>query len=410
MLKKTNETKKFWNPLNLILISAFIGISACFYIGFFFPDVIYSNVYNTKPLQYKIWLVFPITIFVIIVLYRAVYLKMLKLGSLVLLFFLVLLLLLLKFQISEYKYAKNLNERIKNFHTYLQLTPPQLILKPNSNCNIFCMGGSTTEFKDKSGRDWPSMVEEKMNLDSTFSNVKVYNCGKQWYSSQHILFNYIQNLKDLKPDVIIVMENINDLLHNADFSTFSLGEFREDYGHFLGPLRNIIKNSNYSNSFLTSLKMSWYQEQDIKTIDADQFPGLISFERNLKILIQLAKADDTVVILMTQPNIYKEMMSEDELKALHMLNNEAVGNGKKWSYKTAYTGLNAYNNKIRQIASAEDVILIDLEKNIPKSLDYFFDDVHYQSKAYDLISSYLAPEIKQILTKHNLPVKNKKSD
>ena len=403
MEKSRNERKKFWNGFNIALVLAFTAISAYVYIGFFFPDKSFVGIsWIVARLQLVIWLFFPVGVITLIALYRAVYLGALKLGSVIFLLFVFLFFLLAFYPYVEYKYSNGVNQRMENVHAFLHLTPNEIEIKNDSSFTIFCLGGSTTEFQDHSGRDWPTMLGERMKTDSAFSNIEIYNSGKQWYTSQHILTNYIQNLKSLNPDAIIIMENINDLLQNADFSKLSKGEFREDYGHFLGPFSNIIKYNGFTALTTQAFKKLWYQDAP-QIIETDYFPGLNSFEKNLKALIELAQADQTLVILMTQPNIYKEDMSKEELQALTMLNYEAVGNGKYWSYNTVYTGINLYNNKIKQIAKEKNVELIDLEKKIPKSLDYFYDDVHYQDKAYDVIVEYLTEELSKILKKQDIP-------
>jgi hypothetical protein len=78
---------------------------------------------------------------------------------------------------------------------------------------------------------------------------------------------------------------------------------------------------------------------------------------------------------------------------LEMYNQEAVGDGKKWTYLTACNALNEYNDKIREVAHKQSVLLIDLEKAIPKTLEYFRDDVHYQDKAFDLIAKYISEQL-----------------
>jgi lysophospholipase L1-like esterase len=193
------------------------------------------------------------------------------------------------------------------------------------------------------------------------------------------------------------MENINDLLHNADFSWLSTGKYRDDYGHFLGPLTRLVKYKSFVEFIKQTIKASWYNDKYIE-ITTDFFPGIKAFDRNLNALISLAREDGTKIILMTQPNIYKDSMSTQELSKLTMLNVEAIGNGKKWAYQIALNGFRQYNDKIREVALAnEDVYLIDLEKIVPKDLEYFIDDVHYNSKTHDLISAFISEKLKTIL-------------
>jgi lysophospholipase L1-like esterase len=330
--------------------------------------------------------------FFLISLYRSWYLKKIKLNSIVLLFGGILFFLLLTYPIGDYFYKKSMYNRIDEFHSYLQLSPTEIQNIDTTMFNIFCLGGSTTEFKDQNGRDWPSIVEKNLREKSGLENVRIYNQGKQWYTSQHSVINYIENIQKYRPDMLIIMHNINDLLQNADFSRFSGGKFREDYGNFYGPITKIIKYGTFGNFILEVIRSLWYQPE-IEEIHTQHFPGFIPFERNIKTLIRLAKDSNTKVVLLTQPNIYKDSISSKEIGALTMLNKEAIGNGKKWSYKTALSGIRQYNDKIREISEEEDIYLIDLEETVPKSLEYFYDDVHYQSKTFDLIASTIAQKI-----------------
>ena len=389
--------RKFLTTFNMILVVVYLLVMGYLYRGFFYPDpAIFTIHWSPRYIRWFILLFFPVLTFFIIFLYRNWYIRKVKISSILLLCFTVFFLLLIAYPIGDYFYKKSMYNRIDEFHTYLQLKPAPLYNVETTMYNIFCLGGSTTEFKDKNGRDWPSLVEKLLRNKYGMEQVRIYNQGRQWYTSQHSLINYIENIQKYKPDMIVVMHNINDFLHNADFSRFSGGKFRGDYGHFYGPVTKIIKYGGFGNFILEVFRSLWYQPV-ITEVDTGYFPGLESFERNIRTLVRLAIVNHTEVVLMTQPNIYKESESSEELRVLTMLNREAIGNGKKWSYGTALSGLRQYNNKIRQIAKEENVHLIDLESMIPKSLDYFYDDVHYRSRTYNLIASKLAGELVDII-------------
>jgi lysophospholipase L1-like esterase len=392
------EIKKLFRPLNLLVLTILISASLYIYYGFFFVDTTIYYLYWATAYLYKvIYYLFPILTIALVIMYLLVYLKKIQIGSVILMIVTFFILLLLLFPFADYFYRKELSENSSNYHSYLQINPPVVNEIDSSKLNIFCLGGSTTEFRDKKNRDWPGLLEKELLKTDGFSKVKVHNIGRQWYSTQHILINYILNLREYKPDVIIVMENINDMLHNADFSWLSNGEFRDDYGNFLGPLTRLIKFGGFSEYFLKTINGLWYQDKPVE-IEANEFPGLKAFERNLNTIITLAREDDTKVILMTQPNLYKDTMSVEEISSLGMIHGEAVGNGKKWTYSTGRNGMRLYNDKIREIAKTNDgVALIDLELHVPKTLDYFYDDVHYTSEAYDIIAPYIAEKLREIL-------------
>ncbi len=396
----SQKTNNFFTPLNILIIITFVGLSIYIYRGFYFID---STVYYlhswTAILLKVIKLIFPVFVIILIILYRSVYLKKIQLSSVIILFFTLFFFLLLVYPFADYFYRKSVTANIGEFHSYLQINPPSINNFDSTKFNIFCLGGSTTEFRDESGRDWPGLVQQKINEEQVFKDVRVFNLGKQWYTTQHILIYYTLELKHYKPDAIIVMESINDLLHNADFSWLSAGEFRDDYGNFLGPLTRLIKYGSFAEFFVHTIDGLWYQEKPVE-IDTKEFPGLKAFERNLKTLISLAKEDETKIILITQPNIYKDSMSLQEIGSLEMLNGEAIGNGKRWTFNTALKGFKLYRDKMKEIALINDVVyLIDLENIVPKNLEYFYDDVHFKSKTYDLISSFISEELKKVLKK-----------
>jgi hypothetical protein len=292
---------------------------------------------------------------------------------------------------------------LEGYHSFLQLKPmnPESMNFPHGKnaVRIFCLGGSTTEFKDSKGVGWTERLEKELREAYHSDSIFVYNCGRQWYTSLHSLINYETNIRHLKPDVIIFMHNVNDFIQNADFSYLSLGPFRQDYGHFVGPVVDIIstKNTGLLGRAWIKFRNIWYYNIPARTVfEQDTFPGLESYSRNINTLIDLAYLDSTKVILLTQPNIYSENMDEEMYKVCVTVNYEGAGKDKMWSYRTGYLGMKQYNDRIRSIAQKRKTYFIDLEKDIPKSLKYFLDEVHYTDTSFSLVSKTLAKEIIQL--------------
>jgi hypothetical protein len=306
-------------------------------------------------------------------------------------------LLLLLYPIADGRYHRSMGKRhsADQVHPFLQLAPvmdADRLGKARDSFVIFCLGGSTTEFADSSGKDWPSRVEENLVKRLGRSDIRVFNFGRQWYTTLHMLIHYESNLRKYRPDAVIVMETVNDLLVNADFSYFSGGPFREDYGHFYGPMTRIFNHRGILPATAEFLGHYWYFKPRTE-VDQDTFPGLPSFRRNLNTLIDLAQKDGTRVVLMTQPNLYSDSISPEAKRSLRMLNQEAVGPGKQWSYQTALNGFRQYRNAVIETAAGRNVVLIDLESRIPRTLEFFYDDVHYQNKSFDIIARTVSEEL-----------------
>lgn len=302
----------------LIIIGIFL---AYVWYGFLFPDPFYLS--QSSFLGKLIWLWFPRILIPLIyfVLILLAIMKNRKIAqNITVTIATIFILAIIVYPILDISHFLKSQTRYKliseEYHPYLQLNPPpvhQLNSLPNKGAyKIFCLGGSTTENKDSKGIGWTDRIEEELREIYGSDSIYVFNFGRQWYTTLHSLINYEANLRLYKPDVIILMHNINDLLQNADFSYLSKGQFREDYGHFMGPSANIFKNNGLFGSCLNYFKQTWYSKPRI-TFEQDSFPGLVSFTRNINTLIDIALMDSVEFILMSQPNIYSENM-DDEIK------------------------------------------------------------------------------------------------
>lgn len=394
---------QFPDIVDIIVILAVTVLTVYIDIGFFCTDSrLLNSVGSHRIVSFLLWSLrvgTVVTGIAVILAYFGLKYRQLSPASVVLALGVAFLTILIAFPFLTYFHGKSFQKNISRFHPYLQLAPPTYKDRHSNSAlppmKIFCLGGSTTEFRDSNGRGWPLLVQEKLRKTLVDRDVQVFNLGRRWYTSLHTLINYQTNLRKHKPDVILVTHAINDLLHNADFSFLSDGPFREDYGHFLGPLYRYVKLRSIANMTSATLDLVWYAPKR-EVIDTRNFPGLLPFKRNLVTLCDLARADGTRVVLITQPYLIKKNLTEPEKAALVMVNYEAVGPTKRWSYRTARWGMEQYTSCVRQVARETHVELIDLEKVVPKQLDYMYDDVHYTDKAYDLISKVIASQLLEL--------------
>jgi len=274
---------------------------------------------------------------------------------------------------------------VHGFHPYMQLTPPDVPEMDDQNVHILCLGGPATASTDSQGRGWPERVEALLSRRLNRKDIRVYNLGNPWYTSQHSLIFYETSLRDCHPDAVLIMHTMNDLLHNADFSYFSQGPFQKDYGHFNGPLHGFVQPKGFFSFMSWMIKSLWYHSPRDTIITSD-FPGLVSFKQNLNSLADLAEIDDVPVIFITQPSLFKENMSEAELEALTLLPFKAIGPRKQWHVMTAVYGFRKYRQAILDVAEERHIPCLDLDPQIPKTLEYFRDEVHYTEPALDKIA------------------------
>lgn len=303
--------------------------------------------------------------------------------------------LLIGYPVAQYAYEKSYTRQIEKYHPYLQLRPNDLPSDlPEERFLIMCLGGSTTEFADPEGGGWPGRLQKLLPQTVQGKPLVVVNAGRQWYTTQHSLINYLLNLRQAKPDVLIIMQSVNDMLTNADFSYISHGSFRGDYGHFYGPVNRIIDRKSLVPFFSDMVGGLW-NHSPREVVTTTTFPGLKSFERNVRTLLEIAKLDGTRMVLMSEPYLFKEQMTPDEAAALVLTNYEGVGPSKRWSPATGKYGMDQYNGKMRQLAQEANVPFIDLDAAIPKDLKHFYDEVHYRAETFDIVASTVAEGLRK---------------
>jgi len=390
-----NHHKRRYSWVEQLIISVGLIAAGFFYAGFFFPDPYASRAMGRVSFAVIFWgarVGIPIAVVGFMLLYHGVKTEKISPANILLMAISTVLCMGIAYPVASFFYYRSsgIGEKISEYHPYLQLAPRDVNIRnndfPEEAIIIMCLGGSTTEFKDSMGKGWPDRLEEKLNERYPTRKIRVSNMGRQWYTTLHMLINYETNLRQYRPDIIIVMEAINDLLHNADFSYLSFKPFRGDYGHFYGPMKGIMTRKTFEESLYSKFRSFWYHHPR-EQINQQQFQGIVAYERNLNTLIDLARLDKTDVVLMTQPNLFKKQMTFLEIAALDMVNFEAIGPRYQWSVDSARLGMEAYNRTMRNISGKRQAHLIDLESRIPKTREYFFDDVHYRDIAFDLVAA-----------------------
>jgi lysophospholipase L1-like esterase len=387
-------------PLEWAALFLFCAGFAYVYAGFYFPDPDVFGAHATIVLRGSLFLarlMLPLIGIGCVALYLGVRAKLIESANVWLLVGGVLMGAVVMYLVAfHYFYLSPSKTPLDKYHAYLQLKPPLL-----DDCaapaaagekRIVFFGGSTTAWPDSHGNDWPSMIAEGLSNP----HVKVLNQAREWYTTNHSLINYELNVRPCRPDVIVVMHAINDLFVNFASNDLTLGGYRQDYGHFLGPVSSLVNRKSFFESVYEEVERSWYASRK-EVVTTQDFPGLTAFRRNLETMMDLASRDGTAVVLMTEPYLYRRDMSELELSKLTMLNFEASGPERKWSLQTALSGMEQYNNEVRAVAKERNCMLIDLERVVPKSLDYIRDDVHYTDRAFPLIRDTVLGSITPIL-------------
>ena len=105
--------------------------------------------------------------------------------------------------------------------------PPDAVVAKD-RFRILFLGGSTTATK------YPELVGKE--LESSIGPITVYNLGFDWHCSLHSLYKIWTYADDIRPDLTIALEGINDFFRGFTPPRLSLPVYRPDYSHYSGPL------------------------------------------------------------------------------------------------------------------------------------------------------------------------------
>ncbi len=133
-----------------------------------------------------------------------------------------------------------------SLHPYFQLVPPPsaktlrgpylagwTVDPPESaqekgRQRILFLGGSTT------ANEYPELV--RTLLESKLGPTTVYNLAFDWHCSLHSLYKVWTYADDIRPDLVVAMEGINDFYRGFTPTRLALREYRPDYSHYAGGL------------------------------------------------------------------------------------------------------------------------------------------------------------------------------
>src|SRR5262249_39243421 len=229
---------------------------------------------------------------------------------------------------------------------------------------------------------YPAMLEEYLNtrVAAQSNRFEVMNFGQGYWTSAHVLVNFVLNVIDFAPDYIIIHVAAND-----EHARASEAEFRGDYSHYLKvfqppPIfdRYLLRVSvpYRALKFYLNPNPEWMFVEAASQIRrkvpqrAMNARELGVFRRNIETIIDVASARQIKVVLTTMPH------STDECY-------------------TRVHYIDQFNEVLRSIAANHDRLLfVDLDKLMTgKDNSVFVDPVHVNDTGRRMKAEYLGKRI-----------------
>ena len=281
--------------------------------------------------------------------------------------------------------------------------------KPDDEWRIFTVGGSTMEciILDDS-RDLSRVLQETLDDPDSGRRTRVYNAGKSGDRSYDHLAMTAHRLAHLEPDVIVVFAGTNDLfaglfatdylhleprqLTNRDLLKYLAGEsqlYRRLYAAARRFRRRTAREIQETIEFETNTAQKAELQRSFAPIDRPPRVDLDAYATNLKSIIAVARAAGARTVLMTQATTWNSTIDPDAA-AWHWMR---LRQGGTYNERVMDAALESYNDVMRELAISENVELVDLARLLPKSLEFFYDDMHFNDAGARVTAEALAAQL-----------------
>jgi lysophospholipase L1-like esterase len=266
---------------------------------------------------------------------------------------------------------------------------------------IIAVGGSTTYSSMLSdGKTWPADLGRR--LDQSFHGVWVNNAGMDAHSTfAHILLMKEMVVK-LHPKVVLLFVGINDLarermedigidikgrvsLSSPKSFLLSLYPYSEVaalgvnlYRSYSGYRARLVE-ANLDLTKVGYLRVP--REEERQYVARSTGPWIPPYEARLKRLIDMSREAGIEPVLITQPLLVGPAVDDITKVDLALIKVDETRNGEMW-----WESLQVYNDATRRVGQENNVLVIDVGSQMPKSSRYFYDYVHYTNEGARVVA------------------------
>lgn len=271
------------------------------------------------------------------------------------------------------------------------IKPSKIHEKPD--LSVVFLGGSTTECHYMGEEErFPFLVGRQLET-SLGRKVNTYNSGMAGNNSLHCLFLLQGKVLPLRPQAVVFMECINDINY-----LMIMGDYWSN-----NPSRGIVHDKEYNPIKMMIIKylkggaevsgsredeFSGARQKGSKTSAAD---SAAQYRKNIELFIYICRQHGLTPVLMTQFNRYTEQLPPNLQR--QMENFEKMGIAYD-EYRKAYMNL---NETLRNVAKEQKVLLIDLDRLVPKTQEFMYDVVHLNANGARFAAAIISQRLAEAL-------------
>lgn len=296
--------------------------------------------------------------------------------------------------------------------------------KPPGVCRILCLGASTTDQPTQNTEDtWSGVLEARLNSTRQQSDPRfeVAALGRGGWKAIDVLHWSRYHLKSCEPDLVILLLGINDLCGHGGRDYQFDGVEQALANRFPGALhmfarrhsqiwRRLIaarKAAETAEDLAAGDTVEWhsrnmdfvrgfYRNQPAMTQTNREPDPIIEFTAVTEALVKLMRDLDLPVIVLAQPVLWHEGITEQQRRLLWFLVNSKKG-GRRPDMAWVHPEMRRYNEAQAEIARRHGAHYLDLEKSIPKDEKHFFDDCHFTDLGNRRVAEEILPLVRGLI-------------
>ncbi len=269
------------------------------------------------------------------------------------------------------------------------------------------LGGSTTEclYMEETQR-FPYQVGRR--LEQLWRRpVHAFNAGKAGNNSLHSLNVLVNKIIPLRPDLVIMLHNINDLIillyegsyWNSNRYKTPILEITPTVGKSLGDLWGICRDAAVPRlaRAVAGLRAQWDRPaREFETpgrrleIQPDRLTA--AFRTNLQLFVEICRIQGLTPVLLTQASRFTPV-PDDFTQALLRRQEQAYG----IVYEDFQRLFARFNEEIRTVGQTLGISVIDLARAIPPDAVHLYDAVHLTPQGAALAAEVISTGLEGIV-------------
>ena len=284
---------------------------------------------------------------------------------------------------------------------------------PDSSLTILTIGGSTTECVYLSdGQTWTDELERE--LGRSFRPMWINNAGFDGHSTfgHLVLLDSIVRMR-VKPKAALFLLGVNDIGHEAPtaldttlyrrYSVRKLWRGAVTHSELLGlgvdiyrysqaRRRGLVQGEVFSIAHLqidlrSANRRSVSAREGAEMVEEHRGHYVPAYAERVRQLVQRSRANGIEPILITQPMLLGSTVDSVTGVDLSDLVWSSTNGATIWKV------LELYNDAVRREGKKDDVLVVDLARELPKSSLYYYDYVHFTSAGAELAGKIISREV-----------------